>query len=144
MVLLSDDENGSSDMEKAKDEEARELNSKKRPAAGTLVVCPASVVTQWARELDEKVSDESKLSVLVYHGGNRTKDPSVLANMMWLSQLTPLLPMKFPNSSWWMRMRMMTKIHWLQLGDCNNKAFHNAVKISEARNTIREIKCQSG
>ncbi|KAG2246799.1 hypothetical protein Bca52824_086427 [Brassica carinata] len=81
MVLLSDDENGSSDMENAKDEEARELNSigKKRPAAGTLVVCPASVVTQWARELDEKVSDESKLSVLVYHGGNRTKDPSVLA-----------------------------------------------------------------
>ncbi|CAN6919349.1 unnamed protein product [Brassica oleracea] len=68
-------------MENAKDEEARELNSigKKRPAAGTLVVCPASVVTQWARELDEKVSDESKLSVLVYHGGNRTKDPSVLA-----------------------------------------------------------------
>ncbi|KAF3602787.1 hypothetical protein F2Q69_00037826 [Brassica cretica] len=79
MVLLSDDENGSSDMENAKDEEARELNSKKRPAAGTLVVCPESVVTQWARELDEKVSDESKLSVLVYHGGNRTKDPSVLA-----------------------------------------------------------------
>ncbi|CAN6969352.1 unnamed protein product [Brassica oleracea var. botrytis] len=66
-------------MENAKDEEARELNSKKRPAAGTLVVCPESVVTQWARELDEKVSDESKLSVLVYHGGNRTKDPSVLA-----------------------------------------------------------------
>ncbi|CAN7111996.1 unnamed protein product [Brassica rapa subsp. narinosa] len=66
-------------MENAKDEEARELNSNKRPAAGTLVVCPASVVTQWVRELDEKVSDESKLSVLVYHGGNRTKDPSVLA-----------------------------------------------------------------
>ena len=80
IVLLSDDENGSSDMENAKDEEARqELTSNKRPAAGTLVVCPASVVTQWARELDEKVSDESKLSVLVYHGGNRTKDPSVLA-----------------------------------------------------------------
>ncbi|KAH0943331.1 hypothetical protein HID58_002968 [Brassica napus] len=80
MVLLSDDEDGSSDMENAKDEEARqELTSNKRPAAGTLVVCPASVVTQWARELDEKVSDESKLSVLVYHGGNRTKDPSVLA-----------------------------------------------------------------
>ena len=79
IVLLSDDENGSSDMENAKDEEARELNSNKRPAAGTLVVCPASVVTQWVRELDEKVSDESKLSVLVYHGGNRTKDPSVLA-----------------------------------------------------------------
>lgn len=51
----------------------------RRPAAGTLVVCPASVLRQWARELDEKVTDEAKLSVLVYHGGNRTKDPDELA-----------------------------------------------------------------
>ncbi|CAH8328948.1 unnamed protein product [Eruca vesicaria subsp. sativa] len=76
------DENDSSDTEKVKDEEAstsvREFK-RKRPAAGTLVVCPASLVRQWARELDEKVSDESKLSVLVYHGGNRTKDPIELA-----------------------------------------------------------------
>ncbi|KAF5747391.1 transcription termination factor 2 isoform X5 [Tripterygium wilfordii] len=53
--------------------------SRKRPAAGTLVVCPASVVRQWARELAEKVVDEAKLSVLVYHGGSRTKDPVELA-----------------------------------------------------------------
>ncbi|KAF8054027.1 hypothetical protein N665_1355s0010 [Sinapis alba] len=76
------DENDRSDTEKVKDEEAstsvREFK-RKRPAAGTLVVCPASLVRQWARELDEKVSDESKLSVLVYHGGNRTKDPIELA-----------------------------------------------------------------
>lgn len=52
--------------------------SRRRPAAGTLVVCPASVLRQWARELDEKVGDE-KLSVLVYHGGNRTKDHFELA-----------------------------------------------------------------
>ncbi|CAN8255778.1 unnamed protein product [Cochlearia groenlandica] len=81
-TVLSADEKESSDIEKVKDEEAststRELN-RKRPAAGTLIVCPASVVKQWARELDEKVSDKSKLSVLVYHGGNRTKDPIELA-----------------------------------------------------------------
>ncbi|XP_028767010.1 helicase-like transcription factor CHR28 [Neltuma alba] len=53
--------------------------SRKRPAAGTLVVCPASVLRQWARELDDKVGDEAKLSVLIYHGGNRTKDPVELA-----------------------------------------------------------------
>lgn len=51
-----------------------------RPAAGTLVVCPASVLRQWARELDEKVTAEAKLGVLVYHGGNRTKDPIELAS----------------------------------------------------------------
>nr|AMP82929.1 LRR receptor-like serine/threonine-protein kinase [Catalpa bungei] len=51
----------------------------RRPTAGTLIVCPASVVRQWARELDEKVTDEARLSVLIYHGGNRTKDPVALA-----------------------------------------------------------------
>ncbi|CAN8321317.1 unnamed protein product [Cochlearia groenlandica] len=74
--------NGSLGLEKAKDEEAststRNFNGK-RPAAGTLIVCPASVVRQWARELDEKVTDEAKLSVLIYHGGSRTKDPIELA-----------------------------------------------------------------
>ncbi|XLS72779.1 hypothetical protein HN51_029644 [Arachis hypogaea] len=52
---------------------------RKRPAAGTLVVCPASVLRQWARELKEKVVEEQKLTVLVYHGGSRTKDPTELA-----------------------------------------------------------------
>ncbi|KAD2804511.1 hypothetical protein E3N88_37888 [Mikania micrantha] len=51
----------------------------RRPMAGSLVVCPASVLRQWARELDEKVADEAKLEVLVYQGGNRTKDPVELA-----------------------------------------------------------------
>ncbi|CAH9147175.1 unnamed protein product [Cuscuta epithymum] len=52
---------------------------RKRPAAGTLVVCPASVLRQWARELDEKVTKEASLSTLIYHGGNRTRDPVELA-----------------------------------------------------------------
>ncbi|KAL1192621.1 Helicase-like transcription factor CHR28 [Cardamine amara subsp. amara] len=74
--------NGSPDIKKAKREEASTSTQKfnrTRPAAGTLIVCPASVVRQWARELDEKVTDEAKLSVLIYHGGNRTKDPIELA-----------------------------------------------------------------
>ncbi|WOK98893.1 helicase-like transcription factor CHR28 [Canna indica] len=50
-----------------------------RPGTGTLVVCPASILRQWARELDEKIPDSSKLSVLIYHGGARTKDPNELA-----------------------------------------------------------------
>ncbi|KAJ6678881.1 HELICASE-LIKE TRANSCRIPTION FACTOR CHR28 [Salix viminalis] len=53
--------------------------TRRRPAAGTLVVCPASVLRQWARELDDKVADGAKLSVLVYHGGNRTRSPDELA-----------------------------------------------------------------
>ncbi|KAJ4798439.1 hypothetical protein LUZ62_049685 [Rhynchospora pubera] len=50
-----------------------------RIAAGTLVVCPTSVLRQWADELERKVSKEAKLSYLVYHGSGRTKDPTELA-----------------------------------------------------------------
>ncbi|KAG0473337.1 hypothetical protein HPP92_015194 [Vanilla planifolia] len=50
----------------------------RRPAAGTLVICPASVLRQWQRELQEKVSSSSQISVLFYHGA-RTKDPRDLA-----------------------------------------------------------------
>lgn len=50
-----------------------------RPAAGTLVVCPTSVLRQWAEELQNKVSREANLSVLVYHGSHRTRDPAELA-----------------------------------------------------------------
>ncbi|CAH8251893.1 unnamed protein product [Arabidopsis lyrata] len=50
-----------------------------RPAAGTLIVCPTSLMRQWADELCKKVTLEANLSVLVYHGCNRTKDPHELA-----------------------------------------------------------------
>ncbi|KAA8541439.1 hypothetical protein F0562_025402 [Nyssa sinensis] len=90
--LDDDDDNGSIAPDKAKQtgesDDSKlipEVNTsirefrRRRPAAGTLVVCPASVLRQWARELDDKVADEAKLSVLVYHGSNRTKDPVELA-----------------------------------------------------------------
>ncbi|CAM0902558.1 unnamed protein product [Alopecurus aequalis] len=58
---------------------ASTLRSATRPSAGTLVVCPASILKQWASEISAKVTESSKLSVLVYHGGSRTTDPTELA-----------------------------------------------------------------
>ncbi|KAH9306253.1 hypothetical protein KI387_010657, partial [Taxus chinensis] len=53
---------------------------KGRPSAGTLVVCPTSVLRQWAHEIHEKVTAKANISVLVYHGSmHRTKDPNELA-----------------------------------------------------------------
>ncbi|XP_019091967.1 PREDICTED: helicase-like transcription factor CHR28 isoform X2 [Camelina sativa] len=49
-----------------------------RPVAGTLIVCPTSLMRQWADELRKKVTLEANLSVLVYHGCSRTKDPNEL------------------------------------------------------------------
>ncbi|XP_023644840.1 helicase-like transcription factor CHR28 isoform X2 [Capsella rubella] len=50
-----------------------------RPAAGTLIVCPTSLMRQWDDELRKKVTLDANLSVLVYHGCSRTKDPYELA-----------------------------------------------------------------
>ena len=42
--------------------------------AGTLVVCPASLMMQWENEALSKFS-RGTLKVLVYHGPKRTKCP---------------------------------------------------------------------
>ncbi|KAL9423363.1 hypothetical protein AB3S75_035454 [Citrus x aurantiifolia] len=90
--LDDDDDNGNGGLDKVKETgESDDIKpvpevststrsfSRRRPAAGTLVVCPASVLRQWARELEDKVPDKAALSVLIYHGGSRTKDPVELA-----------------------------------------------------------------
>ncbi|VFQ89003.1 unnamed protein product [Cuscuta campestris] len=56
------------------------VRAKGRAAGGTLIVCPTSVLRQWSEELRHKVDNKANLSVLVYHGCNRTKDPFELAN----------------------------------------------------------------
>ena len=43
----------------------------------TLVVCPLSVLTQWTKEM-ERHSKNGFLSIYVYHGQNRKKDPKFL------------------------------------------------------------------
>ncbi|XP_074562916.1 helicase-like transcription factor CHR28 [Curcuma longa] len=82
---LDEDEDGVSYSAKSKQQTERMTNSRahsssqnSKSAGGTLVVCPASVLRQWAQELDEKVPESAKLSVLIYHGGARTKDPMEL------------------------------------------------------------------
>jgi len=41
-------------------------------------------------------------------------------------------------------LKQKSKIHWLDVGDKNNKSFHRAVKTREAQNSIREIECPNG
>ncbi|KAI3716916.1 hypothetical protein L1987_68144 [Smallanthus sonchifolius] len=55
------------------------VQTKSSLSAGTLVVCPTSVLRQWNEELQNKVISEANLSVLMYYGVNRTKDPFELA-----------------------------------------------------------------
>lgn len=41
-------------------------------------------------------------------------------------------------------LKQKSKLHWLDVGDKNNKYFHNAVKTRLAQNAIREIHCSDG
>lgn len=71
--------------------------AKGRPAAGTLVVCPTSVLRQWAEELRNKVTNKGSLSVLVYHGSNRTKDPCELAKFDVVITTYSIVSMEVPK-----------------------------------------------
>ncbi|KAL7606814.1 helicase-like transcription factor CHR28 [Lactuca sativa] len=71
--------------------------TKSRPAAGTLVVCPTSVLRQWNDELHNKVTSQANLSVLVYHGANRTKDPSELAKYDVVLTTYAIVSMEVPK-----------------------------------------------
>ncbi|XP_019085582.1 PREDICTED: uncharacterized protein LOC109126472 [Camelina sativa] len=41
-------------------------------------------------------------------------------------------------------LQQKAKLHWLWIGDQNNKAFHAAAKLREVRNNIKEIQCEDG
>lgn len=41
-------------------------------------------------------------------------------------------------------LKQRSKFHWLDVGDQNNKTYHNAIKSRQAQNTIREIQCLNG
>ncbi|KAL1099604.1 hypothetical protein V6Z11_D05G174000 [Gossypium hirsutum] len=71
--------------------------AKGRPAAGTLIVCPTSVLRQWAEELHNKVTSKANLSVLVYHGSNRTKDPFELAKYDVVITTYSIVSMEVPK-----------------------------------------------
>nr|XP_010924058.1 helicase-like transcription factor CHR28 isoform X2 [Elaeis guineensis] len=70
---------------------------KSRPAAGTLVVCPTSVLRQWAEELQNKVTSIADLSFLVYHGSNRTKDPNELTKYDVVLTTYAIVSMEVPK-----------------------------------------------
>ncbi|KAL3677114.1 hypothetical protein R1sor_027062 [Riccia sorocarpa] len=66
-------------------------------AGGTLVVCPTSVLRQWANELNDKVTEAAGLSVLIYHGSCRTRDTRELAKFDVVITSYGVLSTEVPN-----------------------------------------------
>ncbi|KAL3615059.1 hypothetical protein CASFOL_040720 [Castilleja foliolosa] len=97
---LDDDDDGMPGAELSQVNGCPSKNSplaKGRPSGGTLVVCPTSVLRQWSEELHNKVSREAALSVLVYHGSNRTKDPLELAKYDVVVTTYAIVSMEVPK-----------------------------------------------
>uniref|UniRef100_A0A8C1LXB8 Transcription termination factor 2 n=1 Tax=Cyprinus carpio TaxID=7962 RepID=A0A8C1LXB8_CYPCA len=68
--------------QKKKDEKLEEWISKNDStivaSQGTLIICPASLLHHWKKEIDKRVKS-SRLSVYLYHGPNRQRSSSILA-----------------------------------------------------------------
>ncbi|KAJ6915661.1 LOW QUALITY PROTEIN: helicase-like transcription factor CHR28 [Populus alba x Populus x berolinensis] len=107
--------------------------SRRRPAAGTLVVCPASVLRQWARELDDKVADGAKLSALIYHGGNRTRSPDELAKHDVVLTTYAIVTNEVPKQPLVDEDEADDKNAWLSSEFSNNKKRKKTSKVSKKR-----------
>lgn len=65
---------------------------------GTLIVCPASLLLQWENEVCNKCK-RGRLSVEVYHGGNRNCVPKRLAEKDMVITTYNLLTRECKNNS---------------------------------------------
>ncbi|XP_014734073.1 PREDICTED: transcription termination factor 2 [Sturnus vulgaris] len=67
------------------------------PSHGTLVICPASLIHHWKKEIERHV-DFGKLRVYLYHGPNRDKHAEVLSGYDVVVTTYSLLSKEIPTS----------------------------------------------
>ncbi|POI31288.1 hypothetical protein CIB84_004961 [Bambusicola thoracicus] len=67
------------------------------PSCGTLIVCPASLIHHWKKEIDRRVGF-GKLRVYLYHGPNREKHAEVLSEYDIVVTTYSLLSKEVPTS----------------------------------------------
>ncbi|NXP24357.1 TTF2 factor, partial [Scytalopus superciliaris] len=67
------------------------------PSSSTLVICPASLIHHWKKEIDRRVAF-GKLQVYLYHGANRDKHAEVLSGYDVVVTTYSLLSKEVPTS----------------------------------------------
>lgn len=50
------------------------------PSKATLIVCPLSVLQQWIEEIRNNITPPGSVSIYMFHGANRNRDPAFLAS----------------------------------------------------------------
>lgn len=78
LIITSIDQKRLKDSDDGSDDEWTDSTSPLRHKGGTLVVCPASLLSQWDKEISSRCK-RGMLSVEVYHGTNRESVPKRLA-----------------------------------------------------------------
>ncbi|GKD01813.1 helicase [Tanacetum coccineum] len=105
-------------------------------SAGTLIVCPTSVIRQWYDELHNKVNAKSKLSVLIYHGSNRTKDPVELAKYDVVLTTYAIVSTEVP-------IKPLTGEEYNQADDHNN-FYQASYSSTKKRKLLKKVKKRAG
>ncbi|PKU33895.1 hypothetical protein llap_15801 [Limosa lapponica baueri] len=67
------------------------------PSHGTLIICPASLIHHWKKEIDRRVG-YGKLRVYLYHGPNRDKHAEVLSEYDVVVTTYSILSKEVPTS----------------------------------------------
>ncbi|NXI51178.1 TTF2 factor, partial [Chloroceryle aenea] len=66
-------------------------------SCSTLIICPASLIHHWKKEIERRVGC-GKLRVCLYHGPNRDKHPEVLSEYDVVITTYSILPKEVPTS----------------------------------------------
>ncbi|KOC64565.1 Transcription termination factor 2 [Habropoda laboriosa] len=93
------------EMEDCSDDEWMDNDKPLRHKGGTLVACPASLLSQWEKEINQRCKC-GMLTVEVYHGINREHVPKRLARKDVVITTYNILSREFKSNS------TLYKIHW--------------------------------
>lgn len=108
LIIASIAKERSKEDEVYNDEEWIDNNTPLQYKGGTLVVCPASLLSQWENEINHRCK-RGMLSVEVYHGTNRESVPKRLAKNDVVITTYNILTREFKTNS------TVYKIHWKRI-----------------------------
>lgn len=85
-----------------------------------------------AKEAHGILCEKQKQTLMAPNAGNIREEAEAYEKWLHISCLEEVY------------LKQKAKLHWLDVGDQNNKTYHNAIRTRQAHNTIREIRCPNG
>ena len=110
------------------------------------------ILTKWLKELKQPLRSLSKLKMGDFPKKTREAYQDLCSKHTLESPNQEKIKEELKAYTKWKRLadledefpKQRSKVHWLGVGDGNNKVFHSSVKEREVRNAIHEILCAYG